>query len=205
MRQTFSTNPIDSGGHVAVFYESPSEPWLLLAEYFHTGFLQDELGILVVSASTEEAIEEFNKVGLDIRHQLTAGDLRIFDMTPTYLNNSRFVSSFMLNNVYNFIEDAMDSGYKGLRTAGEMNWLHQRPEFRPDAVVYEDEVNHVVELHPHFTGMCMYAVGHGNPGLLSEALHTHPSFVYRGEMYSNSANNKTASTAVQNLLSQAAN
>jgi hypothetical protein len=189
MRKTFSTNTTDSGGHAAVFYEKPAELWRLLAEYFHTGFDQNELGILVTKFTPKQVLSSLKLAGLDVSHRISKGDLRIFNMEDTYLPGGLFVADFMMKNVLNFIEDAHTQGYNGLRTAGEMNWLHDHPDSQAEAEVYEKGVNETVDQHPEFTGICLYAMQQGQKPAtdLKAVLDRHPSYFYDGELHGNPA------------------
>lgn len=190
MRKTFSTNTLDSNGHAAIFYDNPQELWRVLAEYFHTGFEENELGILVTHYTPDQVIEGFKSAGLNVINQISKGDLRLFNMKETYLPDGRFVSEFMSENVLSFIEDARKQGYSGLRTAGEMSWLKEHPEFSDEAHIYEHDVNKLTADNQTFTGLCLYAVDDDSPAPMidvEKVLETHPTYFYRGELLKSSA------------------
>lgn len=176
---------IKKGDHTSVFYDSPDELWQLLTEYYREGLAQGELCIFVTHVSPEEASQHFLANGLDINSASQKGDIRIFNMTSTYLPGGRFVADFMLRNVKGYIKDAKAQGYTGLRTAGEMNWLLDEPGFLNEAADYEGEVNHLSDKHPSFTGLCLYAVRQGSEGMVLNAVRKHPEFIYNGQLHAN--------------------
>lgn len=170
-----------------MFYSNSEELWRVLADYFHTGLEQGELGILVTHFSPKEIAQGFSKLGFDIKQPLMKGDLRIFNMIDTYLPDGRFVADFMMGNVLNFIEDAKQLGYSGLRTAGEMGWLDDHPQYHGEAIYYEDSVNGLVSENPSFTGICLYSTKDDlSPSMeMKSVLNAHPSYFYNGELIKN--------------------
>lgn len=184
-KSTSPTSDIKSGDHVSLFYDAPEQRWQLLAEYLRDGFEQHELCIFVSQATPRQVTAYLHEAGLDIEPYVKRQDLRIFNIDSAYLPEGRFVADYMLNNVANFIEDAEVQGYKGLRTAGEMNWLAGRPAYRQEAAVYESDVNHLSQAHHSFTGLCLYEVGIDSLDTVKQTLRTHPVFIYEGELHHN--------------------
>lgn len=176
---------IDANGHVAVFYDTPSDRWKILAEYFRIGLERNELCVFVTQTSLSDAIENFSNRGTDVGVAVEQGDMRIFNMLDTYLPHGRFVSDYMLKNVSNFIKDAKSQGYNGLRTAGEMSWLFGRPGLHTEAAVYENDVNQLTDTNQEFTGLCLYAALKDSEPIIKNAIRTHPAFIYDGELHDN--------------------
>lgn len=180
----------DIHGHILLIYEKPEERLKALAEYFRKGLERHELCVLVTPDPLEKVIDSFLSVGLDANHAVKDDDLRIFEMTETYLPHGKFVANYMLLNVANFIIEARAKGYNGIRTAGEMSWLHEHPEFLEDATAYESQIHELNATSPEFTGLCLYPVRKGSGRIIDSALKTHPSFFYDGTAHTNPFHNK---------------
>ena len=178
MQKTSGIIETDMHGHISVLYDSPKQCMRLLAEYFKEGLAKNELCVFVWPAPKKQVIEELRVAGLDADEAVMSGDLRIFDMNSTYLPDGRFVADFMLDNVRNFIKDAREMGYKGLRTAGEMSWVYSHPDMIEEATAYEHDVNGLRDQNPGFTGLCLYPMRSHTTSTLKTALCTHPSFLY---------------------------
>lgn len=180
----------DSHGHLLFLYESPDERLQTLGEYFRDGLAKGELCVFVTPHSSRKVVKDLKSVGLNVATAVKQGHLRIFEMEKTYLPHGKFVADYMLLNVANFIMEAKAKGYTGVRTAGEMAWLYEHPEFLADATHYESQVNELNAANPAFTGLCLYPVRRGFGKILDSALRTHPSYVYDGTPRTNPFNNE---------------
>lgn len=173
------------GDHVAVFYHSPAERLAFLIKYFEEGLSQNELCIYVAQASARKVATDFKKCGLDIGQHLASGQLCIFEMNKTYFPDGKFMTDYMLRNVSAYISDAQQSGYNGLRTAGEMAWINKNEEFELESIIYEDAVNLLGNGVQKFTGTCLYPFNAKFAHLAKNALSTHPVFYYNGVLRAN--------------------
>lgn len=176
-----------SHNHVLFMYDSREERMRVLAEYFGDGLANNELCIFV-TPNPGQVIENFRAVGLDVAQATEKGNLRVFEMNKTYLSSGKFAADFMLSNVKRFIKDAKAGGYTGLRTAGEMSWLHDHPEFTQEAGKYEKQISQLCGDHSEFTGLCLYPLRESTGDVLSAAMRTHPSFIYDGTVQANPFN-----------------
>lgn len=175
----------DDHGHILFVYSTKARRMQVLAEYFQEGLDNNELCILATPDSPAQTIKEFSKAGLDIKDAVKHNKFRMFDMTKTYLPEGEFSSNGMLTNVVNFIISAKTEGYNGVRTAGEMAWLYDHPEFLAHASHYEQQINDLHATNPEFTGMCMYPIIEDTDGVIDASLGVHPSFVQDGIMQTN--------------------
>ena len=179
-----------SQNHVLFMYDSREERMRVLAEYFGDGLKRGELCIFV-TPDPEQTAENFRVVGLDVRQAIEKGSLRVFEMGETYLPSGKFAADFMLSNVKRFIKDAKAGGYKGLRTAGEMSWLHDHPEFVVSATKYEEQISGLAGDHSEFTVLCLYPLRESPGDVLDTAMRTHPSFIYDGTVQMNPFGNRS--------------
>jgi hypothetical protein len=167
----------DAHGHTILVYSAREERLRALAEYFREGLANGELCIFVAPEPPEEIIEGLLLAGLDVNEAVAQNKLRLFEMNKTYLPHGAFVSNYMVTNVINFLIDAKTRGFTGVRTAGEMAWLYDHPEFLPDAMQYEDQINELSSENPDFIGLCMYPVRAGAEKVLERAMHVHPDIL----------------------------
>lgn len=166
-------------------YEKPAERLRALADYFGAGLDRDELCVFVTPDSSPKVIDDFSSLGLHLDQAVEDGDFRIFEMAETYLPHGKFIANYMLVNVANFVIEAKAKGYTGIRTAGEMSWLDEHPEFLVGATHYETQINGLDTTNPEFTGLCLYPVHEGSSKLIDSALQTHPNFLYDGTVETN--------------------
>jgi len=169
-------------GHACFFYDNDSERTEVLAQYFQDGLDNHELCIFVTPDTQAEAVAKFFAVGFDAQAAIDKDELRVFEMNTTYMPDGEFAANYMLHNVNSFLEDAKAQGYHGLRTAGEMSWLHKNGKFTEEAVDYERQVNTVGDPGDHFMGLCLYPMQQTFSGLLDRVLRTHPSYIYDGHV-----------------------
>jgi chemotaxis family two-component system sensor kinase Cph1 len=180
----------DTHNHVLFMYGSRDERLQVLAEYFNDGVNKGELCIFATPDTPEQVVMDFLPFGFDAGKAIDQRDLRVFEMTSTYLPHGQFVADFMLSNVAQFITDAKAGGYKGLRTAGEMAWLYEHPEFLAGAGKYEADITGLAGENPQFTGLCLYPLREGSRRILDTAMQTHPSFMYDGTVQPNPFNKR---------------
>jgi hypothetical protein len=180
VKQGEGTARRDIHGHVLFMYKNRQERLRTLAGYFGDGLAEGELCIFVTPDPPEKVIKDFLSVEFDASEAVENGSLRIFEMAETYLPHGKFVADYMLLNVANFITEARTKGYTGIRTAGEMAWLYEHPEFLSGATEYEQRVNGLNASNPEFTGLCLYPVRKDSKPILDSAIRTHPSFIYSG-------------------------
>jgi hypothetical protein len=172
-------------GHAAFLYNTSEERFEVLAKYFKEGLKNGELCVFVTADKPDDAADKLLEEGLDVREPIQTGQLRIFEMNDTYLPDGRFAANYMLSNVSNYIKEAKSLGYKGLRTAGEMSWIYEHPEFIEASHDYEDRVNDLGEQNPNFIGLCLYPIQDHFAKVLHDVSDTHPSFIYHGEPMAN--------------------
>jgi hypothetical protein len=174
-----------SGDHVAVFYQTPEERLELLTAYFRRGLENNEMCLYVSEDDATQVIRGFRDNGLSIRPHIASGQFRLFEMTETYLADGHFMTDYMLQNVASYIQDAKDTGYNGLRTAGEMSWLSGSPESELEAIIYENAVNLLGDGTKTFTGTCLYPLSEDTKSFVLDALNSHPVFFYDGLLRTN--------------------
>ncbi len=174
-----------TNGHAFFLYNDVDERHELLTAYLKQGLDNNELCILVTSELPNDILQSFSSLGFDAKTAYKNQSLRIFKMNQTYLPDGQFSADYMFNNVATFINEAKADGYNGLRTAGEMSWLAERPEYAEAAEAYEHNVNNLCTPDLNFIGLCLYPVQDAFTDILASAARTHPSFIHDGQIQSN--------------------
>jgi hypothetical protein len=173
-------------GHTCFFYTDANDRFKVLSQYFKQGLDNNELCIFATAESQDDTIQYFMNAGLDVSKHVQDRSLRVFEMNSTYITNGKFVADYMLSNVSNFIDNAKEEGYSGLRTAGEMNWTKDHPESDDAVIDYEEKINVLSAENPNFIGLCLYAIQKDyNKKIIRGAASIHPTFIYSGQIKSN--------------------
>jgi hypothetical protein len=171
------------GDHIFFIYSSPEERLKVLGEYIKQGLIKNELCILVTSEVPKVIIKKIKSTGIDLDSAYFKKSLKIYDMQETYFNSGKFIADYMLNNINEFLKDAKNHGFNGLRTAGEMGWLIQHPKSAIETVSYEKKVNNIVtDNNSPLVGLCLYPATTKTSSkyykTLQKLAKTHKSFVY---------------------------
>jgi hypothetical protein len=92
-------------------------------------------------------------VDVDATERSTALLLRTSDQA--HLQDGHFDSERMLKMLNESIEKALDDGFAGLRTCGDMSWLADTPPGAHQVIEYEAVLNQLFR-NVHGLGMCQY-------------------------------------------------
>lgn len=174
------------GQHICALYETNDEQLKVATEYIAEGLWNGERCLYV--AQPREALERFRSslaaLGIDVVAAETRGALQVVNTQAAHLVDGHFDSERMLAMLNDAVESALDAGFKGLRTCGDMSWLLDTAPGGEQVVEYEGLLN---GLFPSVRalGMCQYDRARLPPGLLDCAISTHPSVVIDGVHKSN--------------------
>ena len=167
--------------HICVLYDSPEEQRSVAAEYLADG-LRKGLRCFYV-ADSNEALQELRHVlrtsGVDVDRYTKSGALVEATHAEAHLADGRFDSERMLASLNQLVESALNDGFAGLRTCGDMSWLLADAPGSSQVVEYEALLNQFFE-GVHGCGMCQYDRRRIPAGLLDHALATHSSTVIDG-------------------------
>jgi len=170
------------GQHVCSLYANPDEQQDVAVAYVADGLRRNERCLYV--AADPAALDQFrarmSKAGVGLAAAESTGALLLKTHGDAHLYGGRFDTERMLGMLNSAVEDALDAGFDGLRTCGDMSWLLDYPDASEQVVEYEALLNQFF-LQTRALGMCQYDVRRLPPGLLHHAaIDTHCSVVIDG-------------------------
>ena len=166
------------GEHICSLYETEEEQLAVAADYLADGLRAGERVFYV--AESQEAIQRFRDalkaVGIDAAARAQRGALVESTHAEAHLANGSFDSERMLGLLNEALENALNDGFSGLRTCGDMSWLLLEPPGAEQVVEYEAHLNRFFH-GVRGAGMCQYDRGRLPEHLIDHALTTHPSVI----------------------------
>jgi hypothetical protein len=174
------------GDHVCVLYEGEDEQLAVAAEYVAEGLRSGERCFYAADSSEGlgRFVEALDRTGVDAGGAMTSGALELATKAEAHLAGGRFDSERMLQMLNDAVERALNDGFAGLRTCGDMSWLLDDAPGSGEIVEYEALLNQFFE-SVRAVGMCQYDRTRLPAGLLDHALATHTSAVIDGGHKSN--------------------
>jgi len=174
------------GEHICAMYDTEEEQLRVAAEYLGDGLRSGQRGLYV--ADSRPALKRFHvalgEVGINVSSMIKRGALIEATHAEAHLENGHFDSERMLRLLNQAVETALNDGFSGLRTCGDMSWLLHRPAGADQVVEYEALLNQL--FHGVLAaGMCQYDRRRLSPELLDHALATHSSAVVDGHHKTN--------------------
>ena len=174
-------NVYRQGEHICSLYETAEEQVSTAAEYLADGLRRGERVFYVAESSA--ALARFNTAleasGIDSAAMLDRGALIESTHAEAHLVGGRFDCERMLRLLNEAVESALNDGFAGLRTCGDMSWLANDPPGATQVVEYEGLLNRFFD-DIRGAGMCQYDRHRLPPRLLHGALATHSSVILDG-------------------------
>jgi len=151
------------GTQFCQFYQTKEDLMDIIVPYFKAGLESNEFCIWVTSQPLEvkEAKKALKRVVPDIDVYLEKRQIEIIPYTSWYVKAGDFESGRGLNGWVEKLDEALASGYEGLRTAGNAFWL--KKEYQDDFSDYENKMDinigerQIISLCSYFLSMCSAA------------------------------------------------
>jgi PAS domain S-box-containing protein len=142
------------GMHFCQFYQTKEELMEILAPYFKAGLDNNELCVWIVSqiSDIEEAKEALKKLVPEIDFYLDKGQIEIIPHTEWYFKNGVFSSKRILEGRVGKHNQALASGYEGLRLTEDIFLME---EIDWGGFDYEKELNRMTGKCP-IINLCTY-------------------------------------------------
>ena len=169
-------NTYRQGEHICALYTTQDEQRAIAAEYLADGLRKNERALYVTD--TSEALLQFNDAlsrrGVDVGAALDNGALVEQTHAEAHLVGGYFDSERMLRALNDGVEAALNAGFAGLRTCGDMSWLLGEPTGAEQVVEYEAHLNKFFH-RSRACGMCQYDRMRLPAALIDYGLTTHVS------------------------------
>jgi MEDS: MEthanogen/methylotroph, DcmR Sensory domain len=179
-------NAFKQGDHICALYESEHEQLSTAAAYVADGLTHAERCYYV--GQSQQALTRFreslSREGIDVADAVKGRALILATHHDAHLVGGRFDCERMLRLLNGAVEAALNDGFIGLRTCGDMSWLLDRPAGSEQVVEYEMLLNqffHAVRA----MGMCQYDARRLPPDLVDQALCAHSSVAVDGRHVGN--------------------
>jgi hypothetical protein len=187
-------------GHTCFFYTSEQDRLQVIAEYLDEGIRNNELCILVTRHAPAVTVKAIQGFGVNLMPAIASSGLRIYSSEHVYLPYGSFDAARMLQNLTEFLAQAHEENYTGLRTAGELDWARYHQDAHDKLAEYEAKVNDVGQGF-NFTGLCLYSAKNTPQELIQRAVVTHPTILYKQTVHSNPhfAGSHFSPTTIDNL------
>src|SRR5262245_60379557 len=173
-------NAFKQGQHICVLYDSEDEHVSVAAEYVADGFRHGRRCFYVAASARLHARlrERLSRFGIDAANAGRTGALVEGLHADVHLAGGRFDTERMLRLLNDSIEAALNDGFTGLRSCGDMSWLLDEPSAYGLVVEYEALLNELFR-GTRAEAMCLYDRQRLPSHLLAGALATHSSSVVR--------------------------
>lgn len=180
------SHSFSQGDHICVAYDSPEEQLAVAVAFISDGLRRNER--CLYAADSQKALGAFRAAltaaGFDAAAAEREGRLLLLTKDLAHLQQGRFDCERMLQMLNDSVEAALNAGYLGLRTCGDMSWLLDNAPGSEQVVEYEALLNQFFA-SVRALGMCQYDRARLPQGLLDHALDTHPSLVLDGRHRAN--------------------
>jgi len=151
------------GTHFCQFYQTKEDLMDIIVPYFKAGLENNEFCFWVISQplEVEKAKEALRRAVSDIDVYLEKKQIEIIPYTSWYVGEGGFDSKRVLNGWVEKLDEALASGYEGLRMAGNVFWLKEG--YWVDFSGYKKKMDinigerQIISLCSYFLNMCSAA------------------------------------------------
>lgn len=114
---------------------------------------------------------------LDVDVAYEVANARVVLSSDTLLPGSDFNCREMLVKLENFLDQALDDGYKGLWATGDMSWEFGHKKNFSKLLEYEWGLEEIFRSRKEFCGICQYHHDTLPPDAMRQSLLTHPTIL----------------------------
>ena len=145
------------GAHFCQFYRTKEDLTEILVPFFKAGLENNEfcLWITAYPLDAKQAKEALRKAISDFDIYLKNGQIKIIPYTDWYVKEGIFVSGRVLNGWVEELNQAQESGYKGMRFSWNTSWLKE--EEWSNFVNFEKKADSVISNY-HMITLCTYSL-----------------------------------------------
>lgn len=174
-------NEIGLGDHVAFFYRTKAEQLETVIPFIAIGLERNEKCLYIAEDNTPaEICRRLQEFGVDVSEAEKTGALSIVTKHETYLRHGAFQPHKMIGDLCDAVQAALDTGFTGLRAAGELSWALDLPSALVQMVNYEEELED--HFHSKFAALCQYDESRYPAYLIERMKNVHPISFCGGEL-----------------------
>jgi hypothetical protein len=169
------------GDHICSVYDTEEEQLATAASYLADGLRRGER--VLFAGADRQVLARFraalHREGFDAASLAGRGALIELTHPEAHLIDGRFDCERMLSMLNDAVESALNDGFSGLRTCGDMSWLLAHPPGSEQVQEYEALLNQFFS-SVRASGMCQYPRRQLAAAHLDMALTTHSTAVAGG-------------------------
>jgi hypothetical protein len=162
------------GDHVCTLYSSQEERLTTAIQYIRGGLSRGERCVYVCcDQQPYEFRAALRSAGINVDAQEASGALVLQTKHDRHLEGGSFSPAKMIETLNTAVKDALDAGFTGLCTAGDMTWLLDEAPGSEKIVEYEARLNDFYSSN-RALGLCQYDRNKLPAATLDLCLATHP-------------------------------
>lgn len=159
-------------GHVCAFFDSATEKYEVLGEYFRDAIAAGDHLINIVEADKMgEHVHRLEELGVPVEQAVDMNRMTLGDAESTYLRDG----SVDVDGVFELVRAALqkaDADGRCVRTCGDMSWIGRAPDALDAVMAYEARVNLLLPTC-ECTLLCVYDLANLPAYLVADVLATH--------------------------------
>jgi hypothetical protein len=161
------------GDHVCQFYRTAAELGEVLVPYFKAGLERNESCVWVTSSpyGRDRAVSELRTAVAEFDQRAAARQIQIFAHDEWYTKHGALSTTRLVQNWLSRKNEALDSGYAGLRISGNTTFLDE--DTWNEFMLYEHAVTDAFRDQP-ITALCSYCMTQCSADAAADVMRNHP-------------------------------
>ncbi len=145
------------GDHVCLFYQSEDSLTDILVHYIIEGLEKEEKCFFIQKPSVVDRIKHrLSSAQIDVEREIARGSLLFQTHEQIYFPDGKFEPEAIVDTVGENVEKTIQDGFSGLRTAGDLTWAIENPEYHKRVLEWELTVPKCYSGGPPLLGICQY-------------------------------------------------
>lgn len=178
----------EQGQHICTVYDTRAEQLAVAAAYIADGLDNNDRCLYVADSvgALDDIRHELGRYGVHVAAAEFRGSLLLLTSDSAHLAEGSFDTERMLRMLNEAVEAALNAGFNGLRTCGDMSWLLRGAEGSEQVLEYEGLLN---QFFPtvRAIGMCQYDRSRLPAPVIGGAVARHPWMAARGRNQPNAS------------------
>ena len=162
------------GDHVCTLYSSQEEQLTAAIQYIRDGLARGERCVYVCCDQERDDFRAaLRAAGLEVTAEEARGAVILLTKADGHLQGGSFDPSRIMEMLNTAVQDALNSGFTGLCSAGDMTWLLDEAPGSEKLLEYEMQLNDFYS-NNRALGLCQYNRNKLPAATLVDCLATHP-------------------------------